>query len=44
MQKPTAIVVIVNILFNLLLIPTMGIMGTAIATLIAYASSTFFII
>lgn len=35
---------IVNIAFNLLLIPKMGIMGTAIATLIAYASSTFFII
>ncbi|MFD0793249.1 flippase [Mucilaginibacter litoreus] len=35
---------IVNILLNLLLIPKMGIMGTAIATLIAYACSTFFII
>ncbi|MFD0765941.1 flippase [Mucilaginibacter lutimaris] len=35
---------IVNIAFNLLLIPKMGIMGTAVATLIAYASSTFFII
>ncbi|QXV66668.1 flippase [Mucilaginibacter sp. 21P] len=35
---------IVNIALNLLLIPTMGMMGTAIATLIAYASSTFFII
>jgi O-antigen/teichoic acid export membrane protein len=35
---------IVNVVFNLLLIPKMGIMGTAIATLIAYASSTFFIL
>ncbi|PAW92151.1 polysaccharide biosynthesis protein [Mucilaginibacter sp. MD40] len=35
---------IVNIIFNLLLIPTMGMMGTAIATLIAYASSTLFVI
>lgn len=35
---------VVNIVLNLLLIPKMGMMGTAIATLIAYASSTFFVI
>lgn len=40
----TAIGAIVNIVLNLLLIPTMGMMGAAIATLIAYASSTFFIL
>jgi O-antigen/teichoic acid export membrane protein len=35
---------IVNIGLNLILIPKMGMMGAAIATLIAYASSAFFII
>ncbi|MDB5146690.1 MAG: flippase [Mucilaginibacter sp.] len=35
---------IVNIVLNLMLIPKMGMMGAAIATLAAYASSTFFII
>jgi O-antigen/teichoic acid export membrane protein len=35
---------VVNIGLNLLLIPHMGMMGAAIATLIAYASATFFII
>jgi len=35
---------IVNIVLNLILIPHMGMMGAAIATLVAYASATFFII
>jgi O-antigen/teichoic acid export membrane protein len=35
---------IVNIGLNLILIPKMGMMGAAIATLVAYASATFFII
>jgi O-antigen/teichoic acid export membrane protein len=35
---------IVNILLNLLLIPKMGMMGAAVATLIAYASAAFFIL
>jgi len=35
---------IVNILLNLILIPNMGMMGAAIATLIAYASSAFFVL
>lgn len=35
---------IVNIVLNLLLIPTMGMMGAAIATLAAYASATFFVV
>jgi len=35
---------IVNILLNLVLIPKMGMMGAAIATLAAYASATFFIL
>jgi O-antigen/teichoic acid export membrane protein len=35
---------IVNIVLNLILIPQMGMMGAAIATLAAYASSTFFLI
>lgn len=35
---------IINIVLNLILIPKMGMMGAAIATLIAYASSAFFII
>ncbi|TWR28220.1 flippase [Mucilaginibacter achroorhodeus] len=35
---------IVNIVLNLILIPSMGIKGAAVATLIAYASSTFFIL
>jgi len=35
---------VVNIVLNLILIPKMGMMGAAIATLIAYASSTFAII
>ena len=34
---------IVNIILNLILIPHMGMMGAAIATLIAYASAVFFI-
>jgi len=35
---------VVNIALNLILIPRMGMMGAAIATLAAYASATFFII
>jgi O-antigen/teichoic acid export membrane protein len=35
---------IVNIILNLILIPKMGMMGAAIATLVAYFSATFFII
>lgn len=35
---------IVNIGLNLILIPKMGMMGAAIATLVAYASATFFIL
>ena len=35
---------VVNILLNLILIPKMGMMGAAIATLVAYASSAFFIL
>ena len=35
---------IVNILLNLMLIPHLGMMGAAIATLVAYASATFFVI
>lgn len=35
---------IVNIALNLILIPKMGMMGAAIATLAAYASATFFIL
>lgn len=35
---------IVNIVLNLILIPKMGMMGAAIATLCAYAGSTFFIL
>lgn len=35
---------IVNILLNLILIPKMGMMGAAIATLVAYACSAFFVI
>ncbi|WP_426669195.1 flippase [Mucilaginibacter sp. McL0603] len=35
---------IVNIVLNLILIPKMGMMGAAIATLVAYASATFFIL
>ena len=35
---------IVNIVLNLILIPKMGMMGAAIATLAAYASATFFVI
>ncbi len=34
---------IVNIILNLILIPHMGMMGAAIATLVAYACSVFFI-
>ena len=34
----------INIVLNFLLIPKMGMMGTAIATVIAYFSSTFFVI
>ena len=35
---------IINIALNFLLIPTMGMMGTAIATVIAYFAATFLII
>jgi len=35
---------IVNIVLNLILIPSMGMMGSAIATLIAYAGSTLFVL
>jgi O-antigen/teichoic acid export membrane protein len=35
---------IVNIVLNVILIPRMGMMGAAIATLTAYASATFFIL
>lgn len=35
---------IVNIVLNLILIPKMGMMGAAIATLVAYASAAFFIL
>ncbi len=35
---------VVNIVLNLVLIPHMGMMGAAIATLVAYASANFFII
>jgi len=35
---------IVNVLLNLILIPKMGMMGAAIATLVAYACSTFFVL
>lgn len=35
---------IVNIVLNILLIPSMGMMGTAIATVIAYFSATFLIL
>jgi len=35
---------IVNILLNMILIPKMGMMGAAIATLAAYASTTFFLL
>lgn len=40
----TGLGAIINIVLNLILIPKMGMMGTAIATVIAYFSSTFFII
>lgn len=35
---------VVNIVLNLILIPRMGMMGAAIATLAAYAGSTFFVL
>lgn len=35
---------VINIVLNLILIPKMGMMGAAIATLIAYASAAFFIL
>ncbi len=35
---------IVNIILNLILIPKMGMMGAAIATLVAYAGSAFFVL
>lgn len=35
---------IVNVVLNIILIPKMGMMGTAIATVLAYASSTFLIL
>ena len=38
----TIIGMIVNVVFNFILIPTMGIKGAAIATLLAQASSTWF--
>jgi O-antigen/teichoic acid export membrane protein len=34
----------INIILNIILIPKMGMMGAAIATLVAYASANFFII
>lgn len=40
----TSVGAIVNVVLNFILIPKMGMMGAAIATLIAYASSTMFII
>ncbi len=35
---------LINIVLNIILIPKMGMMGAAIATLVAYASANFFII
>jgi len=35
---------LVNVLLNLVLIPKMGMMGAAVATLIGYACSTFFVL
>lgn len=40
----TGVGAIINIVLNFLLIPTMGMMGTAIATVIAYFSATFLIL
>lgn len=40
----TGVGAIVNIVLNLVLIPKMGMMGAAIATLIAYASATLFVL
>lgn len=40
----TAVGAIINIVLNTFLIPTQGIMGAAIATLIAYFAATFFIL
>lgn len=40
----TAFGAVVNIVLNLILIPRMGMMGAAIATLLAYAGSTFFLL
>lgn len=40
----TGVGAIINIILNFLLIPTMGMMGTAIATVIAYFSATFLIL
>lgn len=40
----TGVGAIINIALNFLLIPTMGMMGTAIATVIAYFSATFLIL
>lgn len=40
----TGIGAVINIILNLLLIPSMGMMGTAIATVIAYFISAFFIL
>jgi len=40
----TGVGAIVNIVLNLILIPKMGMMGAAIATLVAYATATFFVI
>ncbi|KLT64074.1 flippase [Pedobacter sp. BMA] len=40
----TGLGAIINIVLNILLIPTMGMMGTAIATVSAYFASAFFIL
>lgn len=40
----TGVGAIVNIVLNLILIPKMGMMGAAVATLFAYATATFFIL
>ncbi|RYD96168.1 MAG: flippase, partial [Sphingobacteriales bacterium] len=40
----TGVGAVINIALNFLLIPTMGMMGTAIATVIAYFSATFLIL
>lgn len=40
----TGVGAIINIALNFLLIPTMGMMGTALATIIAYASTNFLLL